>query len=82
MSALQENEDGVAVARLSRTYWLYAAGGGGRRPDAQPSGTGGRRAVPADAGPAAVSNWGRLRSVMLPVALLTVTAAVLVGVLT
>ncbi|MFF4910025.1 hypothetical protein ACFY2T_34800 [Streptomyces sp. NPDC001260] len=82
MSALQENEDGVVVARLSRTYWLYAADSRGRRPDAQPSRTGSRRAVPAAVRPAPVSKWGRLRAVMLPVALLTVTAAVLVGVLT
>ncbi|MFI8232500.1 hypothetical protein ACIGDI_27060 [Streptomyces sp. NPDC085900] len=82
MSALQENEDGVVVARLSRTYWLYAVDSRGRRPDAQPSRAGSRRAEPAAARPAPVSKWGRLRTLMLPVALLTVTAAVLVGVLT
>ncbi|MGW2831756.1 hypothetical protein [Streptomyces sp. NPDC001286] len=82
MSALQENEDGVVIARLSRTYWLYAVDSRGRQPDAKPSRTGNRRAVPAAVGPVPVSKWARLRAVMLPVALLTVTAAVVVGVLT
>ncbi|MER5513066.1 hypothetical protein ABT052_48695 [Streptomyces sp. NPDC002766] len=70
----------MVIAQLSGAYWLEGTAGTCRQCEVL-FGNGGVRAGTADGHRAAAPGWERLRVVMLPVAVLTVTVAVGVGVL-
>ncbi|WP_369243629.1 hypothetical protein [Streptomyces sp. R41] len=77
MSGVSNGEDSVVYAQLNGAYWLDASGGECRWCSELFTG----RQASAGAGHGMPGRWGRLRVVILPVAVLTVAAALLVGVL-
>lgn len=81
MSGVDGTEDGAGFAQLTGAYWLDDGGEHGGRSHAR---AGARRDQPLEHAGASVGMAGRLtrsRRVMLPVAVLTVAAALLVRVL-
>ncbi|WP_432174319.1 hypothetical protein [Streptomyces sp. Tue6028] len=82
MSAVRDDGAGAVYAELTGAYWLEDAGDDCRWCRELLPLQGGKRQPAADEGPDAADWLTRLRRAVLPVAVLTVAAALLVGTLT
>ncbi len=82
VSAVRDDGAGAVYAELTGAYWLEDAGDECRWCRELLRLQGGKRQPAADEGPDAADWLTRLRRAVLPVAVLTVAAALLVGTLT